>query len=88
MEHQGDDIFDKRESDVQKDIDFIDESICCKSEVQEGHTQTKRHAITIEDIKHSDELVQFYTGLLNYTIFHAMFTSIWQHGADKLKIDS
>ena len=52
------------------------------------NTQTKRPEITIEDIKHSDELVQFYTGLPDYATFNAVYSSLVQHGVDRMKIDN
>ena len=50
------------------------------------YTQTKRPEITI--IKQSDELVQFYTGLPDYATFNAVYSSLVQHGADRMKIDN
>jgi hypothetical protein len=52
------------------------------------YSQTNRPEITIEDIKHSDELVQFYTGLPDYATFNAVYSSIVQHGADRMEIDN
>lgn len=67
---------------------FTDQSTYCKPEVYSEYSQTNRPEITIEDIKHSDELVQFYTGLPDYATFNAVYSSIVQHGADRMTIDN
>ena len=67
---------------------FTDQSTYCKPEVYSEYSQTNRPEITIEDIKHSDELVQFYTGLPDYATFNAVYSSIVQHGADRMEIDN
>ena len=40
--------------------------------------------IVIENIKHSNEMIQFYTGLPDYNSFQAVFESLMEYGADKL----
>jgi len=78
-------LVEKTEDDMNN---FTDQSTYCKPEVYSEYSQTKRLEITIEDIKHSDELVQFYTGFPDYATFNAVYSSLVQHGADRMKIDN
>lgn len=44
--------------------------------------------ITIENIKHSNEMIMFYTGLPDFKTFQALFDTLMEHGADKLCTES
>lgn len=44
--------------------------------------------IVIENIKLSNELIMFYTGLPDFLTFQAVFESLMKHGADKLCTES
>lgn len=44
--------------------------------------------ITIENIKHSNEMIMLYTGLTDFKTFQALFDTLMEHGADKLCTES
>ena len=44
--------------------------------------------LVIENIIHSNELIQFYTGLPDSKTFQALFETLMEHGADKLCTES
>lgn len=44
--------------------------------------------ITIENIKCSNEMIMFYTGLPDFKTFQALFDTLIEHGADKLCTES
>ena len=44
--------------------------------------------ICIEKIKHSSDLIMFYTGFIDFKTFQAVFDSLMEHGADKLSTES
>jgi len=44
--------------------------------------------ISIEKIKHSNDLIMFYTGLPDFLTFQALLESLIEHGADKLCTES
>lgn len=44
--------------------------------------------ITIENIRNSNEMIMFYTGLPDFKTFQALFDTLMEHGADKLCTES
>ncbi|XP_071127340.1 uncharacterized protein [Mytilus edulis] len=46
--------------------------------------QTDLPQITIENVKHDNAKVRFYTGFVNFSVFWMFFSVLLKHGADKL----
>ncbi len=60
------------------------QSVQCGQDVSDVGISVSRPEITIEDIKDSDDKVQFYTGLPNYHTFNALYDTLVESGANSL----
>ena len=60
----------------------------CPPSLTDVGTETLMPELVIENIIHSNELIQFYTGLPDSKTFQALFETLMEHGADKLSTES